>query len=80
LASARRDGTCRESDLWVSKKAGLKTKGILVPMYGLWSSEHADEGLNWTLICVMISSAPGEPWIWALLVSAGAALSLWRRR
>jgi hypothetical protein len=49
-------------------------------MYGLWGSGQADEGLNWTLICVMISSAPGEPWIWALLVSAGAALSLWRRR
>ncbi|MGV9311836.1 hypothetical protein ACWDR0_06530 [Streptomyces sp. NPDC003691] len=38
------------------------------------------DGINWLLILAMITASPGWPWAWAVLVSAGAALSFWSRR
>ncbi|MEU7022204.1 hypothetical protein ABZ990_16280 [Streptomyces sp. NPDC046203] len=49
-------------------------------MSPLTTPDQPSESHTWTLIGAMIAASPQQPWIWALLVSTGMVLSLWRRR
>jgi hypothetical protein len=72
--------TNREVDLPISEYlASIRDKESL-PVDHLFVADRPGEGLDWILISSMISGAPDQPWVWLLLISAGALLTLWQKR
>ncbi|MGW6454441.1 hypothetical protein ACWF94_00695 [Streptomyces sp. NPDC055078] len=49
-------------------------------MHPLAQPAQPPDPLIWPLIIAMIMASPQRPWMWAVLVSVGTALSLWHRR